>query len=135
MTFKRGENLPIASDAGTVRQVVHDASAIKRRPGAVILTDAAGKISGIFTDADLRRLLTDNDGSVLNQPIRDVMTRNPRCIRADAMAADAMAIMRQTRFDELPVVDDDDHPVGLIDVQDLVVLKVFDVETPGKDSD
>ncbi|MGA2232207.1 MAG: KpsF/GutQ family sugar-phosphate isomerase [Tepidisphaeraceae bacterium] len=135
MTFKRGENLPIAADTGTVRQVVHDASAIKRRPGAVILTDAAGKISGIFTDADLRRLLTDNDGSALNQPIAKVMTRNPRRIAADALAADAMAIMRQMRFDELPVVDEEDRPVGLIDVQDLVVLKVFDLETADRDTD
>ena len=36
--------------------------------------------------------------------------------------------MRQYRIDELPVVDDDDRPVGLIDVQDLVVLKMLDVE-------
>jgi arabinose-5-phosphate isomerase len=128
MTFRRGENLPIASDTLTVRQVVHDASAIKRRPGAVILIDAAGTISGIFTDADLRRLLTDNDGSVLNQPISQVMTRNPRRIRADALASEAMAVMHQMRFDELPVVDESDAPVGLIDVQDLVMLKIFDVE-------
>ena len=39
-----------------------------------------------------------------------------------------MSIMRQFRIDELPVVDEDDRPVGLIDVQDLVVLKLFDVE-------
>jgi len=128
MTFRRGENLPIASDQLTVGQVMHDASIIKRRPGAVILTNAAGKISGILTDADLRRLLTDHDGSVLSKPIAQVMTRNPRRVQASALASEAMAIMRETRFDELPVVDEADVPVGLIDVQDLVVLKMFDVE-------
>jgi arabinose-5-phosphate isomerase len=129
MTFRRDENLPIASDALTVRKVIHDSSAIKRRPGAVILVNDAGRLSGIFTDADLRRLLTDNDTSVLDQPISTVMTRNPRRVRANALAAEAMAIMSQTRFDELPVVDEADVPVGLIDVQDLVVLKIFDVES------
>jgi arabinose-5-phosphate isomerase len=128
MTFRRGENLPVASDTLTVRQVIHDASSIKRRPGAVILIDGSGRLSGIFTDADLRRLLTDNDGSILNQPIAQVMTRNPRRVREEALASEAMALMQQTRFDELPVVDDEDVPTGLIDVQDLVVLKVFDVE-------
>ena len=39
-----------------------------------------------------------------------------------------MAIMKQYRIDEVPVVDNDNRPVGLIDVQDLVVLKMFDVE-------
>jgi arabinose-5-phosphate isomerase len=76
----------------------------------------------------LRRLVTDDDGTGLKKPIADVMKRNPKRINADALASDAMAIMRQFRIDELPVVDDDDKPVGLIDVQDLVVLKMLDVE-------
>ena len=47
---------------------------------------------------------------------------------AASLAAEAMALMRQHRIDELPVVDEQDRPVGLIDVQDLVVLKMLDVE-------
>ena len=127
MTFRRGENLPVASDALTVGQVMHAASAIKRRPGAVILVDAGGKLSGLFTDGDFRRLLTDGGGSALDKPIHGVMTRNPRRVSAEALASEAMAVMRQGRFDELPVVAGGDVPVGLIDVQDLVVLKMFDV--------
>ena len=56
------------------------------------------------------------------------MTHNPKRINAEDLASEAMALMRSGRFDELPVVDEDDKPVGLIDVQDLVVLKMFDVE-------
>ena len=56
------------------------------------------------------------------------MTRNPKRVRADQLASEAMATMRQFRIDELPVVDDDNKPMGLIDVQDLVVLKMLDVE-------
>ena len=128
MTFRRGENLPVAADSLTVGQVLHEVSTIKRRSGAVILIDAKGKLSGIFADSDLRRLLeTAGDESVLNQPIGRVMTHSPKRINENALASDAMAILRQYRIDELPVVDDEDRPVGLIDVQDLVMLRMLDV--------
>jgi arabinose-5-phosphate isomerase len=130
MTFRRGENLAVASDSLTVRQVLMETSSIKRRSGAVILVNQTGKISGLFTDADLRRLLTDNDRAALDKAMTQVMTHNPRRVSADALASHAMAIMRQMRFDELPVVNEADEPVGLIDVQDLVVLRIFDIEPP-----
>jgi len=128
MTFRLGENLPVASDKLTVGEVLRQVSKIKRRSGAVILIDECEKVSGIFSDGDLRRLITENDGAVLRRPVAEVMTRNPKRVRADALASEAMAIMKQYRIDELPVVDPDDRPVGLIDVQDLVVLKMLDVE-------
>jgi arabinose-5-phosphate isomerase len=128
MTFRRGENLPVASDRLTVGQVLHEVSAIKRRSGAVVLVDEAGKVSGIFSDGDLRRAITDDDGSVLRRPVRELMTRNPKRIRGEQLASEAIGIMRPHRIDELPVVDDDDRPIGLIDIQDLVVLKMLDVE-------
>jgi arabinose-5-phosphate isomerase len=56
------------------------------------------------------------------------MTHKPKRIAADALASEAMAIMKNHRIDELPVVDAADRPVGLIDVQDLVVLKMLDIE-------
>jgi arabinose-5-phosphate isomerase len=127
MTFRRGENLALASDHLTVAQVLREVSNIKRRSGAVVLVDAKGKLSGIFSDGDLRRLVTDNDGTALSRPIGQVMTRSPKRIAENAMASEAMAVMRQHRIDELPVVDDQDRPVGLIDVQDLVVLRMLDV--------
>ena len=129
MTFRKGENLPLASDALSVGEVLHSVSTIKRRSGAVVLIDQkTGKITGIFSDGDLRRLVTDDDGTALRRPINKVMTHNPKRIAADALASEAMALMRQYRIDELPVVDEQDRPVGLIDVQDLVVLKLFDVD-------
>ena len=128
MTFRLGENLPVASDRLTIGQVLHEVSSIKRRSGAVVLVDEAGRVSGIFSDGDLRRAITDDDGTVLKQPIRSVMTKDPKRIRGDQLASEAIALMRPHRIDELPVVDDDDHPIGLIDIQDLVVLRMLDVE-------
>jgi len=129
MSFRRGENLPVASDRLTVGQVLREVSSIKRRSGAVILADdATGRISGIFSDGDLRRLILHDQDAALRRPVREVMTANPKRIRGDALASEALAILRQHRIDDLPVVDDDDRPIGLIDVQDLVVLKLFDVD-------
>jgi arabinose-5-phosphate isomerase len=128
MTFRLGENLPVTSDRLTVGQVLREVSSVKRRSGAVILVDDAGKISGIFSDGDLRRLITGDDGSALRRQIKEVMTKNPKRIHSDHLASEAMALMRQHRIDELPVVDDGERPIGLIDVQDLVMLKMLDVE-------
>src|SRR5205085_2763255 len=74
MTFKLGENLPTASDRLTVGDVLRQVSKIKRRSGAVVLVNDRGTISGIFSDGDLRRLITDDDGSLLRRPVADVMT-------------------------------------------------------------
>jgi len=52
------------------------------------------------------------------------MTANCKRIRADALASEATALFHKYRIDELPVVDADDRPVGLIDVQDIVTIKV-----------
>ena len=128
MTFRAGENLAVASDRLTVAQVLHEVSRIKRRSGAIVLVGEDGKITGIFTDGDLRRLITDEENTALARPVRSVMTHNPKRIAADHLASEAMAVMRQFRIDELPVVDAEDRPVGLIDVQDLVVLKMLDVK-------
>jgi len=128
MSFRRGENLPVAPESHTVGQVLHEVSSIKRRSGAVILLSDDGRVSGIFSDGDLRRCVTSDDGTLLKRPIREVMTHNPKRIGGEQLASEAMAVMRAHRIDELPVVDELDRPIGLIDIQDLVVLKMLDIE-------
>jgi arabinose-5-phosphate isomerase len=127
MSFKMGENLPVASERLMVGEVLRLVSKIKRRSGAVILLDDEGKVSGIFSDGDLRRLIIEDDAAAMRRPVAEVMTRNPKRVRGDALASEAMAVMKQHRIDELPVVDGQDQPIGLIDVQDLVILKMLDV--------
>ena len=126
MTYRKElDNLPVASDSSSVGDVLRAVSRITRRPGATALVSADGKLSGIFTDGDLRRLL-ETETHPMSVPIARVMTRNPKRIKADQLASEAMAVMRQYRIDELPVVDAEDAPIGMIDVQDLVLLKMLD---------
>ena len=123
MMFKPGEKLPIAETGDTIKQLLKKTGDVKRH-GAVMVVAKNGKLAGIVTDADLRRLMTKHGQHALDFKTADVMTGNCKKIRADALAAEATAIFHKYRVDELPVVDADDRPVGLIDVQDIVTIKV-----------
>ena len=89
-----------------------------------MVVDKEGKLAGIITDADLRRLLTEHADRTFKCKAADVMTADCKKIRADALAAEATSIFHKYRIDELPVVDADNKPLGLIDVQDIVTIKV-----------
>jgi arabinose-5-phosphate isomerase len=123
MMFKPGEKLPLAKSADTIRELLAKTSDVKRH-GAVMIVNADGKLAGIVTDADLRRLITKEGQSAFELKAGDVMTTDCKKVRADALAAEATAIFHKYRIDELPVVDSDDRPVGVIDVQDIVTIKV-----------
>ncbi|MHC5002939.1 MAG: CBS domain-containing protein, partial [Planctomycetota bacterium] len=124
--FRVGDNLAAVPDTSTVRDAMSSSpggSGTVRRSGAVVLVDGAGRLSGIFTDADLRRRVLE-DPAVLDRPVVEVMTRRPEHLTVDDLVRDAVRLMRENRHDEIPVVDHDGRPVGLVDVQDLIALKV-----------
>lgn len=125
LRFRVGENLAVVRDDLTIREacVQAAASANQRRAGAIILVDDAGRLSGIFTDGDLRRLVV-SDVNAMERPIREVMTERPQHLTVDDLVRDAVRVVRERRVDEIPVLDHDGKPVGLVDVQDLIALKV-----------
>ena len=122
LRFRVGENLAVVPDSATVGEAL-DRTADGRRAGAVVLVDDAGQLSGIFTDADFRRLMrADPDG--MKRTMRDVMTRQPMHLTVDHLVRDAVQMVREKRLDEIPVLDREGRPVGLVDVQDLIAMKV-----------
>jgi len=123
MMFRPGEKLPVVKVDDTITVLLEKTGEIKRH-GAVMVVGKEGKLAGIITDADLRRLITKHGLKAFEFKASDVMTPNCKKIRADALAAEATAIFHKYRIDDLPVVDANDKPVGLIDVQDIVTLKV-----------
>jgi len=122
--MRRGEDLPAARDDMTVRRALAGLKAMRRRSGAVCLVDGRGRLTGIFTDADLRRLLEEGRVDALERPIAEVMTRNPKTVRQGDTAGEAIAIVNRYFIEELPVVDDAGRLVGLVDVQDLLATGV-----------
>jgi arabinose-5-phosphate isomerase len=123
MMFKRGEELPLARTSDTIKQMLDKTAGLKRR-GAVMVVDARGKLSGIITDADLRRAMVKLGTKVFNCKTSDIMTPDCKRVSEDTLAAEAMAIFHRYRIDELPVVNGQDKPIGLIDVQDVVAIKI-----------
>jgi arabinose-5-phosphate isomerase len=126
MEFKVGQNLETVPEELPLRAVLAKDPPSGRRAGAVVIVNAAGLLAGVFTDGDLRRRLRGGDAALLNQPIGALMTRTPKHIREDALASEALALLNQYRIDELPVIDAAGKPIGLIDVQDLVRLRIVE---------
>ena len=127
MTFRRGEQLSVAKDTMTLGDALEEVEKIPRRAGVMLLVDADGRLSGLLTDADLRRTLLNRRGeNILDRPVAEFMTKSPKHVHLGELASEALAIFNKYRIDELPVLDDDGRPVGVIDVQDLLGIKTVD---------
>lgn len=123
LRFRVGKNLAAVPDTTSVREALREAGE-GRRAGAIVLVDAAGKLSGIFTDGDLRRHVNGGGLASLDAPISGVMTRHPTTLSTASLVRDAVQLIQEKRLDEIPVVDHDGKPVGLVDVQDLIAMRV-----------
>ena len=91
--------------------------------GSVSVLDADGGLAGIFTDGDFRRACASRPDA-LATPIGELMTADPKRIGPDRLVGEAMALMRDMKINELPVVDDGGRVVGLVDIQDIVGLRL-----------
>lgn len=120
--MRTGIRNPVAQESMTVKESLLIMG--RAKAGSVSVVNKSGKLSGVFTDGDLRRFLSAGD-DVLHQPLRQVMTRKPICIRDSALAADALHIFNKRNIDDLIVVNAKREPVGLVDSQDLPKLKLM----------
>jgi len=112
----------VAQQEITVRQVFVAAGRPGRRSGAILLTDRAGKLAGLFTDSDLARLLESGRDGELDRPIADVMTHRPTTVPSGSLLREAVELISSRKISELPVVDAALRPLGLIDITDVVAL-------------
>lgn len=87
--------------------------------GLTAVTAAGGRLVGVFTDGDLRRAL-DRQIDIHRATMADVMTRRPRTVEVDALAAEALKLMEDHRITGLMVVDGEERLVGALNVQDLL---------------
>lgn len=120
--MRAGPANPVVRDQAPLSEVVLVMTETPGRPGAANVVDKQGRLVGIFTDGDLRRLLERGECS-LATPVRDVMGKHPRVVGPEELVLAAAAQMREARVDQLPVVDADGRPVGLLDVQDLLAAR------------
>jgi arabinose-5-phosphate isomerase len=120
--MRQGQRNPIAPDSLPVKDAL--LAMTRAKAGSVSVVNRHGKLVGVFTDGDLRRRMSVDD-DVLSRTLRDVMTRDPICIRDDALAVDAVRIFNERNIDDLIVVNARREPIGLVDSQDLPRLKLM----------
>ena len=120
--MRRGERNATANENLTVKEALLVMTHAKS--GSLAVVNTRGKLTGVFTDGDFRRHMAGN-ANLLAQPLKKVMTRNPICIRDDALAVEALRIFNERNIDDLIVVNAAHEPVGLVDSQDLPKLKIM----------
>jgi arabinose-5-phosphate isomerase len=109
----------VALETASVREAFTARSTSGRRSGAIMVVSPAGRLEGIFTDSDLARLFESRREGALDGPIREVMTLRPCTAPCGSMMRDAVAILAERKISELPVIDLDGRPLGMIDITDL----------------
>jgi arabinose-5-phosphate isomerase len=122
--MRRGAANPVVPEAAPLSAAVAVMTETPGRPGATSVVDAAGLLVGIFTDGDLRRLV-EHGQTDFSKPVAGAMGKNPRRVKPDLLVTEAAHLMRKMRIDQVPVVDDEGKPVGLLDVQDLLAAKIL----------
>jgi arabinose-5-phosphate isomerase len=120
--MRRGTDVPSVPDTASLREAVHEMS--RGRMGMTAVVDAAGRIVGVFTDGDLRRVL-DKVSDFAGARVAELMTPGPRTIRPEALAVEAVQLMERHKINQLVVVDGHDKVVGALNMHDLFRAKVI----------
>jgi arabinose-5-phosphate isomerase len=116
-----GDDVPAVPIGATVMEAIREIS--RKRLGMTAVLDPDGRLAGIFTDGDLRRLL-ERGASVRDLPVAEVMTRDPLTIGPDALAAEAAQVIESTLKNQLLVVKDG-QLVGALHAHDLTAARVL----------
>ena len=117
-----GEEVPRVRDDASLSEALVEMS--RKRLGMTAVVDGEGRLLGLFTDGDLRRTLDNPALDVRTAMIADLMTRNPRTIGADQLAAEAARLMETHKISGLIVVDQDGRAVGALNIHDLLRARV-----------
>ncbi|KVC92419.1 arabinose-5-phosphate isomerase [Burkholderia ubonensis] len=120
--MRTGDEIPSVGLDATLSDALFQITA--KRMGMTAVVGADGKVAGIFTDGDLRRVL-ERDGDFRRLPIADVMTRQPRTIGPDHLAVEAVELMERHRINQMLVVDADGALIGALNMHDLFSKKVI----------
>ena len=120
--MRSGERNAIARETLPVKDALMVMT--RAKSGSLSVVNAKGKLTGVFTDGDFRRHMA-LAADLLSQPLKKVMTRNPICIRDEALVVEALKIFNERNIDDLIVVNGKKEPVGLVDSQDLPKLKIM----------
>ncbi len=113
----KGEQLPVVKKGVTVKEALFVITG--KGYGATCVIDENNNLVGIFTDGDLRRLMEKSGNDSFNTKIENAMTKNPKIISPDALAAEAVRIMEEKEISVLIAVENN-KPVGIVHIHELL---------------
>jgi arabinose-5-phosphate isomerase len=120
--MRAGNAIPAVPQDATLAEAVLEIT--RKGMGMTAVVDAARKVVGVFTDGDLRRTM-ERDADLRGKTIAAVMTRNPRTVRPEALAVEAVETMERCKTTQLPVVDAEGRLVGALNIHDLFRARVI----------
>ncbi len=116
-----GGDIPVVSEATLIKDAIYEISS--KKMGVTSVLDPSGRLVGVISDGDLRRWMekTEKTGeNLLTKKAGDIMTRNPKVMSKEALAAEAVAVMEKNSITCLIVTDHEKKPEGVIHLHDLL---------------
>ena len=120
--MRTGEEVPSVALTATFSEALLEMS--RKRMGMTAVVDTAQRVTGVFTDGDLRRSL-DGISDIRSVAVAQVMTRSPRTITPERLAVEAVEIMERHKVNQILVVSDSGQLVGALNMHDLFKAKVI----------
>ena len=118
-----GEALPRVYPDTPMPQVIHEMS--DKRLGMTTVTGRDGRLAGILTDGDLRRLMEKHGGATLEMTAGAAMTRDPQTISPKALASEALNVLEKRKITSIVVVDEAGSVLGVVHLHDLWTLELM----------
>jgi arabinose-5-phosphate isomerase len=115
--MRSGQDVPIVSLEADHETLISEIT--NKRLGFTAVCDQ-GRLKGIITDGDLRRALIKHRETLFARRAGEIMTPSPRTIASTSLAVEALKVMEKYSISDLLIVDQNDHPIGLIDLKDLL---------------
>ncbi|MFB0936644.1 MAG: KpsF/GutQ family sugar-phosphate isomerase [Propionivibrio sp.] len=117
-----GESIPTVAPEASIAEAIREIT--RGTIGMTVVISPERRVLGIFTDGDLRRAILKNL-DLQNLTVNDVMTRNPRTMGPEKLAAEAVEMMERYKINQIPVVDDDGRLIGALNMHDLFQAKAI----------
>jgi arabinose-5-phosphate isomerase len=118
-----GDRLPCVRQNSPIPDVIYEMS--RKGLGMTAVIDEAGRLVGVVTDGDLRRLMEKRRAGALDLTAADCMTRHPVTISRDEFAAAALRLMEEKKITSVVVADGDRRVEGVVHLHDLWTLELF----------
>jgi arabinose-5-phosphate isomerase len=116
-----GQEIPTVKLNSSIQETILEMTS--KRLGTTLVLDFDGRLAGIFTDGDLRRLVEKND-NFMGKTAGEIMIASPKTVSKDELADKALNMMESFQITALPVVDSDNYPIGILHIHDILKRKI-----------